>query len=39
MKLSNQLNIMYETDSVDTQIQILTDNFGWSLVLHPKWNE
>ena len=27
MKLSNQLNLMYETDSVDTQVQILTDNF------------
>ena len=27
MKLSNQLNLMYETDSVDTQAQILTDNF------------
>ena len=27
MHLSNQLNQMYETDSVDTQVQILTDNF------------
>ena len=27
MELSNQLNLMYETDSVDTQVQILTDNF------------
>ena len=27
MHLSNQLNRMYETDSVDTQVQILTDNF------------
>ena len=27
MKLSNELNLMYETDSVDTQVQILTDNF------------
>ena len=27
MQLSNQLNLMYETDSVDSQIQILTDNF------------
>ena len=27
MQLSNQLNLMYETDSVDTQVQILTDNF------------
>ena len=26
MQLSNQLNLMYETDSVDTQVQILTDN-------------
>ena len=27
MQLSNQLNLMYETDSVDTQVEILTDNF------------
>ena len=27
MHLSNQLNLMYDTDSVDTQLQILTDNF------------
>ena len=27
MKLSNQLNLTYETDGVDTQVQILTDNF------------
>ena len=27
MQLSNQLNLMYETDSVDTQVKILTDNF------------
>ena len=27
MQLSNQLNLMYETQSVDTQVQILTDNF------------
>ena len=27
MQLSNQLNLMYETDSVDNQEQILTDNF------------
>ena len=27
MQLSNQLNLMYETDRVDTQVQILTDNF------------
>ena len=27
MQLSNQLNLMYETDSVDIQVQILTDNF------------
>ena len=27
MQLSNQLNLMYETDSVDTQVQILTNNF------------
>ena len=27
MQLSNQLNLMYETDSVYTQVQILTDNF------------
>ena len=27
MQLSNQLNLMYETESVDTQVQILTDNF------------
>ena len=26
MQLSNQLNLMYETDSVDTQVQILSDN-------------
>ena len=26
-QLSNQVNLMYETDSVDTQVQILTDNF------------
>ena len=26
-QLCNQLNLMYETDSVDTQVQILTDNF------------
>ena len=24
MQLSNQLNLMYETDGVDTQVQILT---------------
>ena len=27
MELSNQLNLMYETDSVDTEVQILTDIF------------
>ena len=27
MQLSNQLNLMYKTDSVDTQVQILTDKF------------
>ena len=27
MQHSNQLNLMYETDSIDTQIQILTDIF------------
>ena len=27
MQLSNQLNLMYETDSVDTQVQTLTNNF------------
>ena len=27
MQISNQLNLMYETDGVDTQVQILTDNF------------
>ena len=27
MLLSNQPNLMYETDSVDAQVQILTDNF------------
>ena len=27
MHLSNQLNLMYETDSVYTHVQILTDNF------------
>ena len=27
MQLYNQLNLMYETDSVDTQVQILTDIF------------
>ena len=27
MQLSNQLNLMYEIDSVDIQVQILTDNF------------
>ena len=27
MQLSNQPSLMYETDSVDTQVQILTDNF------------
>ena len=27
MQSSNQLNLMYETDSVDTQVQILADNF------------
>ena len=27
MQLANQLNLMYETYSVDTQVQILTDNF------------
>ena len=32
MQLSNQLNLMYETDSIDTQVQILTDNF--LLALH-----
>ena len=26
MQLSNQLNLMYATDSVDTQVQILTDH-------------
>ena len=24
---SNQLNLMYETDSVDTQVKILSDHF------------
>ena len=32
MQLSNQLNLMYETDIVDTQVQILTDNFLLALV-------
>ena len=32
-QLSNQLNLMYETDSVDTQVQILTDNFLLALTL------
>ena len=27
MQLSSQLNLMYETDSVDNQVQIRTDNF------------
>ena len=27
MQLSNQVNLVYETDCVDTQVQILTDNF------------
>ena len=27
MQLSNQPNLTYKTDSVDTQVQILTDNF------------
>ena len=27
MQLSIQLNLMYETNSVGTQVQILTDNF------------
>ena len=27
MQLSNQLDLMYETDCVDTQVEILTDNF------------
>ena len=27
MQLFNQLNQKYETDSVDTQVQILTDKF------------
>ena len=27
MQLSNQPNLMHETDSVDTQVQILTDIF------------
>ena len=31
MQLSNQMNLMYETDSVDTQVQILTDNFWLAL--------
>ena len=31
MQLSHQLNLMYETDSLDTQVQILTDNFLLSL--------
>ena len=31
MHLSNQLNLMYETDNVDTQVQILTDNFFLAL--------
>ena len=31
MQLSNQLNLMCETDNVDTQVQILTDNFFLSL--------
>ena len=26
MQLSNHLNLMYETDSVDTQVQIVTEN-------------
>ena len=30
MKLSNQLNLMYETGSVDTQVQILTIIFYYS---------
>ena len=32
MQLSNQLNLMYKTDNVDTQVQILTDNFLLALV-------
>ena len=38
--ISNKLNLMYETDSVDTQVQILTDNFllALTLVLHSKGN-
>ena len=31
MHLSNQLNLMSETDSVDTLAQILTDNFSLAL--------
>ena len=31
MQFSDQLNLMYEVDSVDTQGQILTDNFLLSL--------
>ena len=31
MQLPNQLNQMYETDSVDTQVQFLTDNFWLAL--------
>ena len=27
MQLSNKLNIIYETDSVDTQVHILMENF------------
>ena len=27
MQLSNHLDLMYKTDSVDTQVQILTENF------------
>ena len=26
MQLSNHLNLMYETDSVDTQVHMLTEN-------------
>ena len=34
MQLSNKLNLMNETDSVDTQVHILTDNFVlvWGLL-------
>ena len=27
IQLSNQLNLMYETDNVNGRVQILTDNF------------